>query len=164
MKSLEGLSEGARTELLGKLPKPVDIPALFKQFDTSGDGFLQFDEMKRAFRAIGLMRKGQKFELDDVTFKAFDTEKDNKVSLEEFTANIHPKTLAKIEQLVAGGWTFDAEKWKSSAERHAVWNMVRDALQTLRFARCDAVSPLTRVRACRPASITGQGLRRLRHG
>ena len=92
---------------------------------SAGDGFLQFDELKRAFRAIGLMRKGQKFEMDDVTFKAFDTNSDNKVSLEEFTANLHPKTLAKIEKLIADGWKFDAEKWKTSVERHATWNMVR---------------------------------------
>ena len=61
-----------------------DLKPVFKQFDTSGDGFLQMDELKRAFRAIGLQkRKGEDFELDEKTFKSFDTNGDGKISLEE---------------------------------------------------------------------------------
>ena len=90
----------------------MDLTAIFGQFDTSGDGFLQMDELKRAFRAIGLKKRaGADFELDQKTFASFDTNGDGKVSLAEFNANLHPKTRKKIEEKLSSGWTFDAAKW-----------------------------------------------------
>ena len=42
------------------------------------------------------------------------------MTLEEFQANLKPKTRKKIEQKLEAGWTFDAEKWKASCDRHAI--------------------------------------------
>jgi len=85
-----------------------------------GDGFLDLRELKRAFRAIGLeKRKGEKFELDQKTFDSFDTNKDGKVSLQEFEENLHAKTRAAIVAKLNDGWVFDAALWAASAERHA---------------------------------------------
>ena len=96
-----------------------DLSAVFKQFDTSGDGYLQMDELKRAFRAIGLQkRKGEEFELDEKTFQSFDTNGDGKVSLAEFDANLHPKTRQKLEEKLNAGFVFDKAKWDASVERH----------------------------------------------
>mgnify|MGYP002838835371 CR=1 FL=1 len=48
----------------------VDLAPVFKQFDYSGDGFLQIDELKRAFRAIGLQkRSGEKYDIDQKMLK-----------------------------------------------------------------------------------------------
>lgn len=102
----------------------VDLAVTFALFDTSGDGFLQLDELKRAFRAIGLQkRKGEDYELDQKTFASFDTNGDGKVSLKEFDAGLHEKTRKKLEEKLAAGWTFDAAKWAESKERHGKWNM-----------------------------------------
>ena len=106
-----------------------DLTELFKQFDTSGDGFLQKDELKRAFRAIGLMRKGEKFELTDEVFASFDSNGDGKISYAEFTANLHPKTRAKIIEKLDGGWKFDEKLWAASQERHSKWNMEKVFMQ-----------------------------------
>ena len=110
-------------------PVGVNWPPLgpvFSQFDVSGDGFLQIDELKRAFRAIGLeKRAGEKFELDQKTFDAFDTNKDGMVSLEEFENNIHPKTREAIAKQLTAGWKFDEEKWAASKERHSKINMAK---------------------------------------
>ena len=96
-----------------------DLTKVFQQFDTSGDGFLQMDELKRAFRAIGLQkRKGEEFEMDEKTFKAFDTNGDGKISLAEFNAGLHPKTRAKLEEKLNAGFVFDKKKWDDSAKRH----------------------------------------------
>ena len=107
-------------------PIEVDIARVFSQFDTSGDGYLQLDELKRAFRAIGLeKRKGKKYELDQKTFDMFDRNNDGKISLEEFSANLHPKTRAKIMEKLDAGWVFDSAKWTESIERHSKWNMAK---------------------------------------
>eukprot|EP00964_Phaeocystis_antarctica_P107099 scaffold71866_cov54-Phaeocystis_antarctica.AAC.1 len=106
--------------VLGKLP----LGPVFKQFDDSGDGFLQIDELKRAFRAIGLKKRdGEKFELDQATFDAFDTNKDGKVSLAEFEENLHAKTREALEKQLGAGWVFDKAKWAASKERHSKINM-----------------------------------------
>ena len=34
----------------------------------------------------------------------------------QFDANLHEKTRAKIEEKLAAGFVFDAEKWKAGAE------------------------------------------------
>ena len=102
----------------------VPMGPVFKQFDTSGDGFLQIDELKRAFRAIGMKKRdGTKFEVDQKMFDSFDTNKDGKVSLAEFEANLHDKTRAKIEAELNKGWVFDKAKWDASKERHSKINM-----------------------------------------
>ena len=99
---------------------------VFKKFDVDGDGFLELGELKRAFRALGLKkRSGEELEIDEKTFKSFDTNGDGKVSLEEFEANLHEKTRAKIEEKLNGDWKFDAELWKASTERHAQTNFAK---------------------------------------
>ena len=66
-------SEATKTAAAEAAKTGKDLTQVFKQFDTSGDGFLQIGELKRAFRAIGLeKRKGEKFELDEKTFSSFD--------------------------------------------------------------------------------------------
>ena len=109
---------------------------MFKHFDLDEDGYLNMGELKRAFRAIGLKKRGgEKFELDDATFKSFDTNGDGKVSLEEFEANLKPKTRAKIEEKLAGGWKFEPELWKASVDRHSVTNMATVGAHSLTFQR-----------------------------
>merc|ERR1719222_394117 len=71
----------------------VDLSKAFACFDTSGDGFLSLDELKRAFRAIGF----KKLEVTEDVLKSFDTNGDGKVSLEEFEANLHEKTRTMLE-------------------------------------------------------------------
>merc|ERR1719149_135284 len=98
----------------------IDMSKVFKQFDTDSDGVLDIREMQRAFRAIGLKKRdGSKMEVDLEMFNSFDTNKDGKVSLAEFEANLKEKTRAKIEAEINGGWVFDDAKWKASLERHA---------------------------------------------
>merc|ERR550514_1189216 len=104
----------------------INMAKVFKHFDLDEDGFLNMGEMKRAFRAIGLKKRGgEKFEMDDATFKSFDTNGDGMVSLEEFEANLHPKTRAKIEEKIKKGWAFDADAWAKSVERHSRLNMAK---------------------------------------
>ena len=43
--------------------------------------------------------------------------------MEELDAGLKPKTRRKIEYKLEGGWTFDAEAWAKSVERHKKWNM-----------------------------------------
>jgi len=97
----------------------VRMDKVFKQFDTDADGFLMMEELKRAFRAIGLKKRdGEKLEVDEEMFKSFDTNGDGKVSLEEFEANLKPKTRAKIEEKLNGNWVFDAARWEASQTKH----------------------------------------------
>merc|ERR1719487_708650 len=103
-----------------------NMAKVFKHFDLDEDGFLNMGELKRAFRAIGLKKRdGSKIEVDEEMFKSFDTNGDGKVSLEEFEANLKPKTRAKIEEKLAGGWVFDRDLWQASADRHSKWNMAK---------------------------------------
>ena len=70
------------------------------------------EEFKRAFRAIGLKkRSGEKIAVDDAMFKAFDTNGDGKVTLEEFERNLQDKTRAKIVEKLDSGWKFNPEEW-----------------------------------------------------
>merc|ERR1719160_2325190 len=104
----------------------TNMAKVFKHFDLDEDGFLDMGELKRAFRAIGLKKRdGSKIEVDEEMFKSFDTNGDGKVSLEEFEANLKPKTRAKIEEKLALGWVFDKELWEASAARHSTWNMAK---------------------------------------
>ena len=58
------------------------LAAIFRKFDTSGDGYLSMGELKRAFRAIGLQkRSGEKVELDEATFHAMDTDGNGKIDV-----------------------------------------------------------------------------------
>lgn len=50
---------------------------------------------------------------------------DGKVSLEEYEANLYPKTRRKIEEKLSSGWKFDHAKWAASMARHQKWDMAR---------------------------------------
>ena len=101
-----------------------DLKAIFAQFDTDGDGFLDMGEFQRAFRAIGLQkRSGEKMKVDEAMFTSFDTNGDGHVSLAEFDENLFPRTRAKIEEKLDQGWVFDQKKWAESCARHAKWDM-----------------------------------------
>ena len=92
----------------------------------AGDGKLSISELARAFRALGLeKRTGAKLDVDKEMFASFDTNGDGQVTPAELEHNLKPKTRKKIEEKLDGGWKFDAEKWKASAERHARWNMAK---------------------------------------
>ena len=56
--------------------------------------------------------------IDEKMFKSFDSNGDGVISLEEFEANLDPKTRKKIEDQLDAGWKFDAELWAASQERH----------------------------------------------
>jgi len=103
-----------------------DMAKVFKQFDTNGDGELDMDEFKRAFRALGLKKRdGEKYSVDQEMFNSFDSNGDGKIQLEEFEKNMKPRTRAKIEELLEAGWKFDPELWAESQERHATWDMAK---------------------------------------
>jgi len=104
--------------------KKYDMKVIFAQFDHEGKGRLDIYTIARAFRAMGLpKRDGAKMEMDKAMFKAFDTNGDGYISMEELDANIKPKTRRKIELLLEGGWTFDKAAWDVSIARHKKWNM-----------------------------------------
>jgi len=95
----------------------VDLSKAFACFDTSGDGFLDLDEMKRAFRAIGF----KKLEVTDDIFKSFDSNGDGRISWEEFrrlldipeayaalsSVNVDPETMVDM----AEDYFFDATRF-----------------------------------------------------
>jgi len=104
--------------------KKYDMKVIFAQFDGDGDGKLDIYEIARAFRAMGLpKRDGEKMEMDHAMFKAFDTNGDGYVSMEELDANLKPKTRRKIEMALEGGWKFDKATWEASVARHKKYNM-----------------------------------------
>ena len=43
--------------------------------------------------------------------------------MEEFEANLFPKTRKKIEEKLNAGWKFDHDKWAASVARHMKWDM-----------------------------------------
>jgi len=101
-----------------------DMSKVFKQFDFDGDGYLTMGELQRAFRALGLKkRNGTKMKVDEAMFQSFDTNGDGVVSLEEFEANLLPKTRKKIEDRLNAGWKFDPAKWADSLARHQRWDL-----------------------------------------
>ena len=71
---------------------------VFKQFDFDGDGCLDLGELQRAFRALGLTSKttGKKMVVDQATFDSFDTNKDGKISLEEFNTTCTQRRARRL--------------------------------------------------------------------
>lgn len=126
--------------------KQYDMKELFAKFDYDGDGKLTIHEFGRAFRALGLpKRDGTKMEMDIQMFKSFDTNGDGFADLNEIDAGLLPKTRRKIEYKLKEGWTFDAETWKKSCERHARWDMSKVFKQ---FDRDGCASPAARDPTC----------------
>ena len=64
------------------------------RFDKDGNGTLEKDELKRAFRALGFT----KLEMTDEIFASFDYDGDGRITINEFDANLKPKTREKIEE------------------------------------------------------------------
>ena len=107
-----------------------DMSKVFKQFDADGDGELDIHEFARAFRALGLPKRGgAKMDVDREMFESFDSNKNGKVSLPEIEENLKPKTRKKIEEKLDGGWKFDRARWEASVARHARWNMEKVFMQ-----------------------------------
>ena len=97
-----------------------DMKRLFALFDGDGDGKLDLYEIARAFRALGLPKRGGgKMEMDEAMFKSFDTNGDGFVDLKEFQDNLLPKTRKKIEMKLEAGWKFDKDAWDASVARHS---------------------------------------------
>ena len=97
-----------------------DMSKVFKQFDTDGDGYLGMREFMRAFRALGLEKRGGgKMKIDLDMFNSFDTNGDGVVSVTEFENGLLPSTRKKIEAKLDAGWKFDAKAWAASEARHA---------------------------------------------
>ena len=57
------------------------IEAIFKEFDTSGDGFIDFDELVAALGKAG--KANSKEEVEEI-IKKVDANNDGQISLEEF--------------------------------------------------------------------------------
>jgi len=93
---------------------------IFKKFDSESKGKLDLRELQRGFRAMGFKKRdGTKYEVDKMTFDSFDANKDGVISLEEFEKNMPEALRAKLNEVIAGGWEFDEEKWAESMKRHA---------------------------------------------
>ena len=81
---------------------------------------LDINEFQRAFRALGLKkRSGEKMQIDQAMFNAFDSNGDGVVTLAELEANLFIGTRQKIEDKLDEGWRFDKKRWAESTARHA---------------------------------------------
>ena len=94
-------------------------------------------------------RKGEKYELDQKTFAAFDVNGDGNVSIAEFVTGLHPKTRSKLEEKVLAGWKFDGAAWTDSVERHKKWDMSK-VFKQVRGCLCP-VWCFAGIQICRPS-------------
>merc|ERR1719345_11734 len=116
---------------------------MFKSFDTNGDGLISMEELDanlkpKTRRKVEMLLEGgwvfnkeeweasiarhNKYDMKEM-FKAFDTNGDGLISMEELDKGLKPKTRRKIELLLEGGWVFDKEKWEASVARHNKYDM-----------------------------------------
>lgn len=79
-----------------------NMEKVYKSFDVDNDGALTMTEFQRAFRAIGLKkRSGEKIEVDDAMFKAFDTNGDGMVSLKEVREPVFVRIGTRLQNASA---------------------------------------------------------------